>query len=285
MDGLFNPLDLIPRIPLGDWIDGFISWLLFYLRDFTRAFSGLLRTAIDYFTDGLVFIPPLLLILFFALVAWRMTNRSVAIFSFLGLVLVYNMGLWGAAMQTLAMVLLAATISVLLGIPVGIMAARSELVHRVVWPILDLMQTMPAFVYLIPAVFFFSLGVVPAVMATVIFSIPPVIRLTGLGIQQVPKEMVEACGAFGSTDWQKLVKVQIPLAMPTIMAGVNQCIMLSLSMVVIAAMIGAGGLGGAVWRSIQRLDVGGGFESGLAVVIVAIVLDRVTQRTSKNRSS
>ncbi|UNC90747.1 ABC transporter permease [Candidatus Contubernalis alkaliaceticus] len=282
---MYNPLDLIPRVPLGDWIDTFINWLLFHVGDFTRALATILRSAINSFNDGLMLIPPLLLIIFFSVIAWRMSNRSVGLFSFFGLVLIYNMGLWAASMETLAMVLLAATLSIVIGLPVGIVAARKELVHQIVWPILDLMQTMPAFVYLIPVIFFFRLGAVPAVMATVIFSMPPVIRLTGLGIQQVPRELVEASEAFGSTEWQKLVKVQLPLALPTIMAGVNQCIMLSLSMVVIAAMIGAGGLGGAVWRSIQRLDIGGGFESGLAVVVVAIVLDRVTQRVRKTNSS
>ncbi len=282
---MFNPLDLIPRIPLGDWIDWFIRWLLFHIGDFTRALAAILRSAIDAFNDGLMAVPPILLILIFSLIAWRMSNRSVALFSFVGLALIYNMQLWGASMETLAMVLLAASLSIIIGIPVGILSARKELVHRIVWPVLDLMQTMPAFVYLIPVVFFFRLGVVPAVMATVIFAMPPVIRLTGLGIQQVPKELVEASEAFGSTEWQKLVKVQMPLALPTIMAGVNQCIMLSLSMVVIAAMIGAGGLGGAVWRAIQRLDIGGGFESGLAVVVVAIVLDRITQRVRKSNSN
>ena len=283
LENIPNPLDYLPRLPLGDLIDKFIDWLLLYVGDFTREFSVVMRDAIRFINDGLLTLPPLLVFAVISLIAWRMSNRSVAIFTFIGLILIYNMGLWSESIQTLTMVLLAAAISVAIGIPVGIASARSDNVHRIVWPVLDLMQTLPAFVYLIPVIFFFRLGVVPAIMATVIFAMPPVIRLTGLGIRQVPKELVEASGAFGSTEWQKLVKVQLPLAKPTIMAGVNQCIMLSLSMVVIAAMIGAGGLGGAVWRSIQRLDIATGFESGLAVVVVAIILDRITQRVRDSK--
>lgn len=277
LENILNVLDLIPRIPLGKIIETFIDWLLLYIGGFTRAFSGVMREAIKSLNGSLILIPPLIFIIVISALAWRMTNRFVGLFTFFGLVLIYNMGLWQAAVQTLSMVILAAIISVCIGLPVGIAGARSDTVHRFVWPVLDLMQTLPAFVYLIPVVFFFRLGEVPAVMATVIFAMPPVIRLTGLGIQQVPREMVEAASAFGSTEWQKLIKVQLPLAKATIMAGVNQCIMLCLSMVVIASMIGAGGLGNEVWRAIQRLQIGMGFESGLAVVIVAVILDRITQ--------
>lgn len=280
---VLNPLDLLPRLPLGEGIAAFIQWLRVAISDFTRALADVLRSAIGTMNDGLLFLPPFVLIIIFGIISWRMSTRVIALFSFLGLSLIFNLGLWGAAMETLSMVLVAAFLSISIGVPVGIAGARSDIVHRIVWPVLDFMQTMPAFVYLIPVIFFFKLGPVPAVMATVVFAMPPVIRLTGLGIRQVPRELVEAAGAFGSTSWQKLVKVQLPLAKPTIMAGINQCIMLSLSMVVIAAMIGAGGLGGEVWRSIQRLDVGRGFESGLSVVIVAIILDRITQRADKKQ--
>jgi glycine betaine/proline transport system permease protein len=170
-----------------------------------------------------------------------------------------------------------------LGIPLGIWAARSHLVERLVRPVLDLMQTMPAFVYLIPAAMFFGLGRVPGVVATIVFAMPPVVRLTNLGIHQVPKELVEAGLAFGCTPWQLLFRVQLPSAKPSIMAGVNQTIMLALSMVVIASMIGAGGLGDTVLRGIQRLDVGLGFEGGLGVVILAIILDRITQSFGNHR--
>ncbi|WP_423219800.1 ABC transporter permease [Desulfofundulus australicus] len=180
-------------------------------------------------------------------------------------------------METLVLVICATLLALLLGLPVGILTAWSNLVHRVTMPILDFMQTMPPFVYLVPAVILLGIGRVPALLATVIFAMPPVIRLTGLGIRQVPVDFLEVAEAFGSTRAQKLLKVQLPLALPTIMAGINQCIMLSLSMVVIAAMIGAGGLGGEVLRGLQRLDIPRGFEGGLAIVILAIILDRVTQ--------
>jgi len=180
-------------------------------------------------------------------------------------------------------VLSATVLSLVMGIPVGILTAWSDLADRIMRPILDFMQTMPPFVYLVPAVLLFNIGEVPALVATVIFAMPPVIRLTGLGIRQVPKDLLEAAQAFGATRLQMLGKVQLPLALPTIMAGVNQCIMLALSMVVIAAMIGAGGLGGEVLRGLQRLDVPRAFESGLAIVIVAIILDRITQKIGGRR--
>ncbi len=282
IEKLLNPLDLLPMLPLAAWVETFISWLLSYIGDYTRAFAGVMQSAIGYLTDFLLWVPPFILILLFAALAWKVNSRTVAIFTFIGLSLIYNLGLWNPAMHTLSMVAVAAFISMIIGIPLGILGAKNDTAHKIIWPVLDFMQTMPAFVYLIPVIFFFGLGVVPAVMATVVFSMPPVIRLTGLGIRQVPADLVEAAKAFGSTEWQKLVKVQLPIALPTIMAGINQCIMLSLSMVVIAAMIGAGGLGGEVWRAIQRLGIGMGFVSGLAVVIVAIILDRLTQRTTKS---
>ncbi|MFP3999815.1 MAG: ABC transporter permease, partial [Desulfobacterales bacterium] len=202
---------------------------------------------------------------------------KIGLFTLLGLVLIWNMELWGATMSTITLILISTLIAVGLGIPIGILAALSQIVYKIVTPILDVMQTMPAFVYLIPAIPFFGLGAVGAIFSTVVFSIPPCIRLTCLGIRQVPKEMVEAADAFGSSTSQKLFKVQIPIAKTTMMAGINQTIMLALSMVVIAAMIGAGGLGGEVWRAIQRLQMGRGFEAGIGIVIVAIILDRVMQ--------
>ena len=281
-DKVLNPLDLLPTLPLADGVEAFINWLRFLIRDYTRAISqavgdrGLMGEANDLLVD----IPPFILILLITALAWRASGRGVAIFTFIGLSLIYNMGYWEHSLETIILIILSVAISIVIGIPVGIFSARSDKVHKVVWPILDFMQTMPAFVYLIPAVFFFGLGPVAAMVATVIFSMPPVVRLTGLGIRQVSTEVVEAASAFGTTDWQKLVKVQVPLAKPTIMAGINQCIMLALSMVVIAAMIGAGGLGAQVLRGIQRLDIGGGFASGLCIVILAIILDRITQSRS-----
>jgi glycine betaine/proline transport system permease protein len=187
------------------------------------------------------------------------------------------MGFWEETMITLALVVTSGLLALVIGIPVGIWASRKDTVESVVRPILDFMQTMPAFVYLIPAVLFFQLGKVPGVVATVIFAMPPAVRLTNLGIRQVQKDVVEASKAFGSTSRQLLFKVQLPLATPTILAGVNQTIMLALSMVVIAAMIGAGGLGGEILKGITQLKIGLGFESGISVVILAIFLDRITQ--------
>jgi glycine betaine/proline transport system permease protein len=191
------------------------------------------------------------------------------------------MNIWDETLRTLALVLTSTFIALLIGIPLGILASRNDLAESILRPILDFMQTMPIFVYLLPAVMLFNIGVVPAVLATVVFSMPPAIRLTNLGIRQVPAEMIEAAASFGSTPFQMLAKVQLPLALPSIMAGVNQCIMLALSMSVIAAMIGAGGLGGIVYRAITRLEIGSGFEGGVGVVIIAIILDRITQSVGK----
>jgi glycine betaine/proline transport system permease protein len=184
-------------------------------------------------------------------------------------------------MQTIAMVIGAVALCMIIGIPLGILSAKNQTAHRIITPILDFMQTLPAFVYLLPAIPFFGLGVVPAVITTLIFAMPPIIRLTDLGIKQVPEELIELGKSFGSTFFQMLFKIELPLARPTILAGINQCIMLSLSMVVIAAMIGAKGLGGVVWTAIQQLKMGMGFEAGVAIVIIAIILDRITQNLGK----
>ncbi|MEN9848281.1 MAG: hypothetical protein RL368_1021, partial [Pseudomonadota bacterium] len=206
---------------------------------------------------------------------------NLGIATAVGLLFVWNLRLWLPTVETITLVLIATFIAILLGVPLGIYTALSPTARRIVMPILDFMQTMPAFVYLIPAIPFFGLGVVSAIFATVVFAMPPAIRFTCLGIQQVPEQLIEAADAFGSTPRQKLFKVQLPLAVPTIMAGINQTIMLSLSMVVISAMIGAGGLGGEVWKAIQRLQAGAGFEAGIAVVILAMLLDRITQNIAK----
>lgn len=211
-----------------------------------------------------------------ALGFWRLGWRFAG-FAGLSLGLVWTLGLWPAMIETLSLVVTATLIALVMGIPAGIAMAKSDATEQAIRPVLDFMQTMPAFVYLIPAAMFFGLGQVPGVFATIIFAMPPAVRLTNLGIRQVPKELVEAGIAFGCTPRQLLFKVQMPTALPSIMAGVNQTIMLALSMVVIASMIGAGGLGNEVLRGIQRLDIGLGFEGGLAVVILAILLDRLTQ--------
>lgn len=221
--------------------------------------------------------PPWLTIAFLASAAWKLAGTRIAIAAALGFAFLWNLRLWQPTMETLVLVTLSTLAALLVGIPVGIACALSKRTWRTVGPCLDMMQTMPSFVYLIPAIPFFGLGPVSACFATVVFAMPPVIRLTALGIMQVPHDLIEAADAFGSSPAQKLFKVQLPLALPTIMAGINQTIMLALSMVVIAAMIGAGGLGREVWRSIQRLEAGVGFETGIAIVIVAVILDRITQ--------
>ena len=193
------------------------------------------------------------------------------------MLLIDNLGYWESSIQTLAIVVLSGLLTIIIGIPIGIWCAQRITVHRIVTPILDFMQTMPAFVYLIPSILFFGIGVVPGIIASFIFAIAPTIRMTNLGIQEVPKDLIEAANAFGSNNSQKLFKVQLPLAMPTIMAGVNQSIMLALSMVVTASLVGAPGLGADVYRAVSQIDVGKGFEAGLSIVFIAIILDRITQ--------
>lgn len=273
--------ELLPRLPFADWIDQAVDWLV---STFGTAFDGV-STFVEGMVEGAVnildLVPSILLAIIFAAIAWLISTRKVAIFSLIGLLFIDYLGYWHEMLQMLALVLTSVFFAVVIGIPIGIWGSQSEKVRKVINPILDLMQTMPAFVYLIPAIFFFNIGVVPGVVASVIFAMPPTIRLTILGIQQVPAELIEATEAFGSTTWQRLGKVQIPLAKTTIMAGVNQSIMLSLSMVVIASMVGAPGLGEEVYRSVTQLKTGVGFETGLSIVIVAIILDRITQHAGK----
>lgn len=264
------------RIPIRDWISDAVDYLVSEYAAVFDAFSALVYFLVDNLKDGMLALHPLALIIIIAAITLKMAGWRVALFAVLGLLLSENIGLWSALVETLALVLTAELLVMAVGLPLGVLAARKDGFHSFIRPVLDFMQTMPAFVYLIPAVMFFGLGLVPGVVATFVFALPPLIRLTNLGIRQVPKELVEAADAFGATGSQKLFKVQIPVAMPTIMAGVNQSIMLGLSMVVIAAMIGAGGLGEDVLRGIQRLQVGQGFEAGLVVVIMAIILDRIT---------
>jgi glycine betaine/proline transport system permease protein len=271
------------RIPLGEWIGTAVDWLLAHGQPLFDVIVWLINGLTSSLEAALLGPPAWLLSTAIVLLAaWRVSWRF-ALFSLAALALVLGLGLWGDTVSTLALVLAATVVSLVFGVPIGIWAARSERMWKIVRPVLDFMQTMPAFVYLIPAVMFFSTGKVPGAIATIIFAMPPAVRLTNLGIRQVSKEMVEAGLAFGCTPRQLLFKVQIPAAMPSIMAGVNQTIMLALSMVVIASMIGAGGLGDVVLRGIQRLDVGLGFEGGIGVVVLAIILDRITQSFGQRR--
>ncbi|MBI9109718.1 proline/glycine betaine ABC transporter permease [Maridesulfovibrio ferrireducens] len=274
----------IPRIPVGKTIEAGIDFLVEHCSFATRAFSDVLDTGLDIVQTGMLALPPLVFILIVGLVTWRLSKSyKIGIFSIAGLLLILNMGLWKATVSTIALVIVSTLMALLIGVPTGILAAMNKYVNKTVMPVLDVMQTMPAFVYLIPAIPFFGLGKVAAIFSTVIFAMPPAIRFTCLGIQQVPKELIECSEAFGSTRWQRLVKLELPLATPTIMAGINQTVMLSLSMVVIAAMIGAKGLGGEVWKAIQRLQMGKGFEAGIGIVIVAIIMDRVLQKLGSRK--
>lgn len=272
---------ILPKLPLADWIEAFVDFLTTY---FSVLFDSI-STVIESMTSGLVsllsFSPAIVLIVIIALIAWWLASWKLGLFSLIGLGLINNLGYWTETVDTLSLILISVFFAVLIGIPIGIWMSQKSVVQSIITPILDFMQTMPAFVYLIPAVVFFGLGMVPGVIATIIFSMPPTVRLTNLGIRQVDEELVEASNAFGSTTGQRLGKVQIPLAMPNIMAGINQTIMLSLSMVVIASLVGAPGLGTVVYRAITQVSIGMGFEGGLALVILAMVLDGITQGKSR----
>ena len=275
-------------IPIGEWMTTLVQWLLNNAEPFFNVISFVIGEVTGILYRGLSDLPIWALGLLLVLIAWWRVGWKLALFVLGALAVIVSMHLWPDTVSTLALVLSATFFSLILGIPLGIAMAKSDLVERIARPVLDFMQTMPAFVYLIPAVMFFGLGQIPGTISTIIFVMPPAVRLTNLGIRQVPKETVEAGLAFGCTPRQLLFKVQIPNAMPSIMAGVNQNIMLALSMVVIASMIGAGGLGDPVLRGIQRLDIGMGFEGGLGVVLLAIILDRISQsfgRTDTKRLS
>ncbi|NQS74671.1 MAG: proline/glycine betaine ABC transporter permease [Methanoculleus sp.] len=269
----------LPKLPVGEAVEALVRWIDEYFGWLLDGISEGLGFLIDGLQNLLTFIPPPVLILLTTVLVWFVTRRDIklAALTALGLLLIWDLQLWDLAMLTLALVLVSTVVALAISIPLGIAAAGSEPLNAALRPFLDLMQTMPSFVYLIPAVIFFGIGNVPGTIATVVFAIPPALRLTNLGIRQVPTELIEVADAFGSTPRQKLFKVQLPVALPTIMAGVNQCIMLALSMTVIASMIGARGLGYQVLVGIQRVDIGMGFEAGLAIVIIAIILDRITQ--------
>lgn len=277
MNYLQNP------IPLAEWVDSFTSWMTQTFSAFFRLIQETGSVIMDGMTQTMQFIPPLMFIAILGAVMFLSSRgkKGLTLFAVLGPLLILNQGVWNEMLYTLSLVIVATMISVILGIPLGIWMAKSEAARNIVTPILDFMQTMPAFVYLIPAVAFFGIGMVPGVFASVIFALPPTVRFTNLGIRQVPKDLTEASESFGSTGWQKLMKLELPLAKQTIFAGINQTTMLALSMVVTASMIGAPGLGEGVLTALQRANVGSGFVYGTALVILAILMDRLTQNINE----
>ncbi|MFC9396119.1 ABC transporter permease/substrate binding protein [Streptomyces sp. NPDC057027] len=266
----------MPRLPLGQWVDSSVDWLQ---AQFSWLFDAI-STGVTGLYDGIDAVlsapQPLLFAGILAVVAWWLRGLAAGVLAFAGFVLVDSVQLWDEAMATLSLVLVSTLVTLAIAVPLGIWAARSKTVSAVLRPVLDFMQTMPAMVYLIPGIIFFGVGVVPGIIATIVFALPPGVRMTELGIRQVDGELVEAAEAFGTTPRDTLLRVQLPLALPTIMAGVNQVIMLGLSMVVIAGMVGGGGLGGAVYRAIGNVDIGLGFEAGVSIVVLAMYLDRMT---------
>ncbi|MFC9282491.1 ABC transporter permease/substrate binding protein [Streptomyces collinus] len=266
----------MPRLHLGDWVDSGVDWLVAHLSWLFDAIRAVVEGMYDGLDAVLTAPQPLLLAGILAVVAWWLRGLAAGVLAFAGFALVDSLDLWDRAMSTLALVLVATVIALLISVPLGIWAARSRAVSATVRPVLDLLQTMPSMVLLIPAILFFGLGTAAGVIATLIFALAPGVRMTELGIRQVDAELVEAAEAFGTSPRNTLWRVQLPLALPTIMAGVNQVIMLGLSMVVIAGMVGTGGLGGAVNEAIGRLDIGFGFEAGVGIVVLAIYLDRMT---------
>lgn len=264
------------RIPVGEWADTSIRWLKENLDAFLDAVGFVLRWMVETLSDQLIAVPAILLIAILAVLGWLLRSWQFGVGSALGLLLVVGMDQWEPALQTLSLVLIAAVIAVVIAIPIGILAAKNATVSVIVRPVLDFMQTMPSFVYLIPTVLFFSIGFAPGVVSTIIFALPPGIRLTELGIRGVDPEKVEAGQAFGATPGQVLRGIQLPLASPTIMAGINQVIMLALSMAVVAGIAGANGSGKEVVAAISTLDIAQGVEAGLSIVVLAIYLDRLT---------
>ncbi|MER7517596.1 ABC transporter permease/substrate binding protein [Streptomyces sp. NPDC126499] len=266
----------MPRLPLGQWVDSTVDWLQAQLSWLFDAVTTVVTGLYDGIDAVLSAPHPLLFAGILAIVAWWLRGLTAGVLAFAGFALVDSIELWDDAMSTLSLVLVATLVTLVIAVPLGIWAARSKTVSAVLRPVLDFMQTMPAMVYLIPGIIFFGVGVVPGIIATIVFALPPGVRMTELGIRQVDGELVEAAEAFGTTPRNTLLRVQLPLALPTIMAGVNQVIMLGLSMVVIAGMVGGGGLGGAVYRAIGNVDIGLGFEAGISIVILAMYLDRMT---------
>ncbi|MGD8367533.1 MAG: proline/glycine betaine ABC transporter permease [Desulfobacterales bacterium] len=270
-------------IPMEKWVAGGVNWLVDNFRPQFQAVKWPVDKTLHGIDWVLQSVPPVIFLILLFIIAWRLSGWKVGVFGVLTFLLAGYLGMWQETMTTLSMVISAVMFCVVVGIPAGIIAARSDRFANSIRPILDAMQTTPAFVYLVPVVMLFSIGTVAGVIATIIFAMPPIIRLTNLGIRQVQSDVVEAAHAFGATDFQILWRVQFPLALPTVMAGLNQTIMMSLSMVVIAALIGAGGLGVPVFEGLNSLRVGLAFIGGLSIVLLAMVLDRITQALGEAR--
>ena len=277
------PSDYEIYIPIGEWIEGNIKEWLFEQRPLFKKLSAPIDSVLNSLDSLLNCIPFPIILLIFIFLAYKTNGLKFTIFSFVSLVFIDLVDLWSESMTTLAMIFTAVIFCMLIGIPLGILASRSKTFEIILRPILDIMQTIPSFVYLIPVVMLFGVGLTPGVVATIIFALPPIIRLTNLGIRQVGKGFKEAGSSLGLTKFLILIKIEIPLSLKTIMAGVNQTLMLALSMVVIAALIGAGGLGLTVYVALGRLDVGSAVVGGTGIVILAIILDRITQKIIKTR--
>lgn len=273
----------VPRIPLGDWVEVILDWILSVLGGVFTFIRTILVQAYELLLWALTAPEWWMVTVVLAGLGWWLRSWQLALGTVIGFVLIVGVNQWGNAMSTLSLVAIATLIAIIIAIPLGILAAKSQTASKILRPVMDFIQTMPPMVYLIPALVIFRVGVVPGMVATVIFAMAPGVRFTELGIRGVDSEVVEAGKAFGSTPGKILRQIQLPLALPTIMAGVNQVIMLSLSMVVIAGMVGAGGLGGDVVASLNRINAGLGFEAGLAVVILAMYLDRLTSMQGKSK--
>jgi len=265
------------NIPLADWVDAFMDWVLANFSGVFDAIGHVLLMMLLNIERFFLWIPWWLVVIFVGILAWRVMRKwTMGVVMALLLMLIGSFGYWKLAMMTLALTTSAVVVSLAVGIPLGILMAKSDLAETIIRPVLDAMQTMPSFVYLIPALMLFGLGKVPALFATLIYAVPPVIRLTNVGIRQVSQDTIEAARAFGASPRQILFDVQMPLAVPSIMVGINQTTMMALAMVVIASMIGARGLGLEVLLAINRIEVGRGFEAGLCIVFLAIIIDRIT---------
>ena len=281
---MISPADFF-TLPFDDWVNSLVrDWLVPNFRPLFRSMQWPVTQVLNSLSGLLNLTPMLVFTAILSLVAWRTAGRGVALFTVAALTFIDLIGLWPETMTTLAMVVTAVLFCVLIGIPLGVLAARSDMFRAVLRPVLDIMQTIPSFVYLVPIVMLFGVGMVPGIIATIIFALPPIIRLTDLGIRNVRHDLTEAAVAFGATPWQMLIEVQFPLAMRTVMAGLNQTLMLALSMVVIAALIGAGGLGLTVFTGLGRLDVGNATAGGVGIVLLAIILDRISQALGEKRA-